>query len=227
MRRVCMACVGLAALAFAAAPAAGADLPPRYPQPYAAPAYAPIYNWTGFYFGINGGGGWGQSQWDGVDKFDISGGLIGGTIGYNAQNLGPFIVSEEFDFSWRKFNFTIPAATCMPNCNLQSNWVSTARLRFGYAIDRFMPYVTGGLSMSDFNSSAAGAPFGPANNVTFNWVAGGGVEFIIDGPWSGKVEYLYANHTRFACVVECNGPVNLGVSESIFRVGVNYRLGGW
>ena len=65
MRRVCVACVGLAALAFVAAPAAGADLPPRYPQPYAAPAYAPIYNWTGFYFGINGGGGWGRSQWDG------------------------------------------------------------------------------------------------------------------------------------------------------------------
>jgi outer membrane immunogenic protein len=79
MRRVCVACVGLAALAFAAAPAAGADLPPRYAQPYAAPAYSPIYNWTGFYFGINGGGGWGRSQWDGVDKFDISGGLIGAT----------------------------------------------------------------------------------------------------------------------------------------------------
>lgn len=229
VRTLLLAAVALAALPV---PATSGILDPAPAYPVRSFNLPPIYDWTGFYVGLSGGATWGRTKWESdpdVTQGTVTGssGLIGGTIGYNAQNLGPFIVSEEFDFSWRKFNFTIPAATCMPNCNLQSNWVSTARLRFGYAIDRFMPYVTGGLSMSDFNSSAAGAPFGPANNVTFNWVAGGGVEFIIDGPWSGKVEYLYANHTRFACVVECNGPVNLGVSESIFRVGVNYRLGGW
>ena len=35
------------------------------------PVYNPIYNWTGFYIGINGGGGWGDSQWDGVNNFDV------------------------------------------------------------------------------------------------------------------------------------------------------------
>ena len=72
MNRVVVACVGLLALAGGSATAA--DLP-RYYQP--GPAYNPIYTWTGFYLGINGGGGWGRSQWDGVDTFDVSGGQIG------------------------------------------------------------------------------------------------------------------------------------------------------
>ena len=68
MKRIFVAWLGL--MAFAGASASAADLP-RY-QPV-GPAYNPIYNWTGFYIGINGGGGWGNSQWDGINKFDVSG----------------------------------------------------------------------------------------------------------------------------------------------------------
>ena len=75
MNRVLVACVALLALAGGSATAA--DLS-RYYQP--GPAYNSIYTWTGFYVGINGGGGWGRSQWDAVDTFDLSGGLIGGTV---------------------------------------------------------------------------------------------------------------------------------------------------
>src|SRR5258708_32066975 len=78
MNRVVMGCVGL--LALAGGSAAAADLP-QYYQP--GPAYNPIYTWTGFYVGINGGGGWGRSQWDAVDTFDLSGGLIGGITRLN------------------------------------------------------------------------------------------------------------------------------------------------
>ena len=59
MKRVVAACVALLALAGGSATAA--DLSPYY-QP--GPAYNPIYTWTGFYLGINGGGGWGRSQWE-------------------------------------------------------------------------------------------------------------------------------------------------------------------
>jgi hypothetical protein len=54
-----------AALAAMTAPGAAADLArrgPYYPAP--APVYAPIFNWTGFYIGVNGGGGFGSSNWD-------------------------------------------------------------------------------------------------------------------------------------------------------------------
>ena len=82
MKRSLAAVLGLLAVA-AALPAQAADLPRG--MPYKAPAaYAPAYNWTGFYLGIQGGGAWGSSDWDGLAVSNSpSGGMIGGTAGYN------------------------------------------------------------------------------------------------------------------------------------------------
>ncbi len=65
---------------------------------------------------------------------------------------------------------------------------------------------------------------GVNNNVSFNFTAGGGVEFVVNGPWTAKAEYLFVNHYNIVCVTECNGPVNLKVNENLFRVGLNYRV---
>ena len=58
MKRVVTATIGL--LAFAAAPALAADLPVKAPP---MPP-APVWNWTGFYIGVNGGYSWGRSSRD-------------------------------------------------------------------------------------------------------------------------------------------------------------------
>ena len=60
MKKLLLATVALVALG-ATVPALAADLAAR---PYTkAPAYAaPIYNWTGFYVGVNAGGAWNQSD---------------------------------------------------------------------------------------------------------------------------------------------------------------------
>ena len=58
MKRVVTATIGL--LAFAAAPALAADLPVKAPPM----APAPVWNWTGFYIGVNGGYSWGRSSRD-------------------------------------------------------------------------------------------------------------------------------------------------------------------
>jgi outer membrane immunogenic protein len=231
----------LASAAFAAfcSPAISGvlDAPPAYPTPVATPypypakagyvAPPPAYEWTGFYVGITGGGTRGRTSWESDPDLTLgavtgSSGLVGATIGYNAQNLGPFVFGTEFDFNWRRFDFIIPATTCVMNCELKSDWFSTARIRFGYSIDRFLPYVTGGLSISDFSASIVGQPV--KNNLSFNFTAGAGVEFVIYDALRGKVEYLFVNHDNISCVVECNGPVNMRLGENVFRVGLNYRL---
>ena len=62
-------------------------MPRRQAMPAKAPPYiAPPYNWTGFYVGINGGGGFGRSDFSApfpTGSFNTSGGLVGGTLGYN------------------------------------------------------------------------------------------------------------------------------------------------
>ena len=59
-----------------------------------APMYEAPYNWTGFYIGINGGGGSSHKCWDFIDAagfataegcHDATGGTIGGQIGYRWQ----------------------------------------------------------------------------------------------------------------------------------------------
>jgi outer membrane immunogenic protein len=216
-----------AALAALSGPATSGilDSPPAYPVKSAY--MAPVYDWTGFYIGISGGATRGRASWEsdpdltsGTDTH--SSGLVGATIGYNAQNLGPLVIGTEFDFNWRRFDFAIPAATCGTICELKSDWFSTARLRFGYSIDRFLPYLTGGLSISDFESNIVGMP--TKNTLSFNFAAGAGIEFGVAGGLTGKLEYLFVNHDSIACVTECNGPVNMRLGENLFRVGLNYRL---
>ena len=73
MKRVFLASVVLMVLTGAAA---AADLPPASAPYYKAPMYAPpYYNWTGFYLGVNGGGGFGRSSWDSTGGFDLTGAL--------------------------------------------------------------------------------------------------------------------------------------------------------
>src|SRR5438105_5538161 len=132
MKRASAICIGFFAVILAWDLAAAADLSPRYQQPIVrAPAYYAGYNWTGFYLGINGGGGWGRSQWDGVDRFDVSGGLIGGTIGYNWQ-INRFVVGVEGDIDWSGIRGTT-TAFCAPGCNTRNHWLATVRGSLGYA----------------------------------------------------------------------------------------------
>jgi outer membrane immunogenic protein len=196
-----------------------------------SPAYAaaPVYDWTGLYVGINGGFASGRTHWvsdpdltSGTDSHST--GTIGGTIGYNFQTFGQWVIGEEFDFNYRRLEYNIPAATCGASCTLQSDWYATARLRAGYAIDRFLPYVTAGLSMGDFDAFSIGQPNGVNRSVSFNFTAGAGLEVALYGPLTGKIEYLYVNHSRIDCIVECSGPVHLQPADNVVRVGLNYRL---
>jgi outer membrane immunogenic protein len=222
MKRVFLALVGLAALT---GTAAAADLPPRMaPAPYyKAPAEVQVYNWTGFYIGINGGGGFGRSQWDSIgSSFDVSGGLVGGTVGYNYQ-FGQAVVGVEGDIDWADINGTTNTA-CPFGCKTTDNWLSTVRGRLGYAADRFMPFITGGAAFGDIRASTPG--FAGASNTEAGWTVGAGLEFAIAGNWTAKAEYLYVDLGKFNCGISCGAAVtdNVSFTTNIVRAGVNYRF---
>jgi outer membrane immunogenic protein len=222
MKRAGAICMGFLAIVLASGLAAAADLPPRY-QPIArAPVYAAVYNWTGFYLGINGGGGWGRSQWDGVDGFAVSGGLIGGTIGYNWQ-IGQLVIGAEGDIDWSGVGGTT-TVFCPPGCTTRNDWLATVRGRVGYAFDRFLPYLTGGLALGDINASLPGFPGGSVTHA--GWTIGAGLEVGIVANVSVKAEYLFVDLANYNCGFNCALLANGNVSfyANVFRAGLNVRF---
>jgi outer membrane immunogenic protein len=218
MKRVVLACVGIAALG---GMAAAADLPPAPAAPYyKAPVYAPAYTWSGFYIGVNGGGAWGRSDWTTTGSFDTSGGFVGGTIGYNYQ-IDQAVLGVEGDIDWADISGTSGCPT--GSCKTSDDWLSTVRGRLGYAADRFMPYVTGGLAVGDIKASVPGFAGGSATNV--GWTIGGGIEFAIAGHWTAKAEYLYVDLGNFSCGASCGAATQtVSFDANLFRGGFNYRF---
>ncbi len=220
MIRVLLTCVSAFALAGAAH---AADLPPRYPPPAVkAPVYPGYYNWTGFYIGVSGGGAFGTSGWDSTGDFDLSGGLVGGTAGYNWQT-GSWVFGLEGDVSWANIKGDTTFA-CPLGCETSNSWLGTVRGRVGYAFDRFLPYLTGGLA---FGNIEARRPFFAGNDETnFGWTIGGGLEFALMGNWTAKAEYLYVNLGDIKCGLSCSAFAtdNVSFDTHIVRGGVNYRF---
>jgi outer membrane immunogenic protein len=220
MKRFVVAFAGLMGLASAAA---AADLSPRYQQPYAkAPVYAPGFSWAGFYLGINGGGGWGRSEWTGIDKFNISGAVIGGTVGYNWQ-INQFVLGAEGDIDWSGIRGQTNTF-CAPGCETRNHWLSTVRGRLGYAFDRILPYVTAGLAIGDINATVPGFPGGSVTSA--GWTVGAGLEYAIIGNVSVKAEYLFVSLSDFNCGFNCGlaGNGNVSFYGNIGRLGLNVHF---
>ena len=218
MKKLLLAGVGLFALGVASASAA--DLPARMATK--APAYVPppLYNWSGFYVGINGGGGWGRSDFSGAfttDSFNTSGGLVGGTLGYNWQ-MNQVVLGLEGDVDWSNIRGSAPCGGT--TCEMKNEWLGTFRGRIGYTglWDRVMPYVTGGLAVGNIKADIAGV--GSSNETKAGWTVGGGVEAAIAGPWTAKVEYLYVDLGNGGTIAGSDA----SYKANIVRAGLNYRF---
>ncbi len=158
-----------------------ADLPPAAPPRAPAiyvPAVVPVYNWGGFYIGLNGGWGFasgtttstvtgtgtGLDGTTGTGSGSLNGGLAGGQIGANYQ-IDALVIGIEGDFDWsgqkRTDSFACGAA-CTVSETIKLPWIATIRGRFGYAIDRVLLYATGGVAFT--NSSDNVTATGPRND---------------------------------------------------------------
>jgi outer membrane immunogenic protein len=223
-------------MTWASAQAADLAMAPTYKAPVAAQQ---VYNWTGFYVGVNGGGAWGSqdplniitNRFDGASN-SISGGLFGGTIGAQIQ-MAHVVMGLEADLDWANIKgsslITPTIGGVGPgvafNATTNINWESTARARVGYANDNVLLYATGGLAMLGAKTTIT-TPGGVAlcTGVLANCTGtsrqvgaalGGGLEYGFTPALSAKLEYLYVS------------AVSLGVSHNNeIRAGLNYRFGG-
>jgi outer membrane immunogenic protein len=220
MRRVLVTALSL--LAIITSTSFAADLPRGMP-PAKAPVFVPGYSWTGFYAGINGGYGFGRSNWDSyATDADVNGGLVGVTAGYNWQT-GALVFGLEGDVDWSNMRGSFTNAACPTGCETKNNWLGTVRGRLGYAFDRVMPFVTGGLAVGDINATVTGLPSVSTTNA--GWTVGGGVEAAVFDNVTAKLEYLYVDLGSLNCgTASCGAPTNIDMRSNVVRAGLNLRF---
>jgi outer membrane immunogenic protein len=225
---------GIAVAAFCAAPALAADMPVKGPVYKAAPA---AFSWSGCYIGAAAGYGWGSTNHTFTDGFpalrgtDVNGGIIGGTLGCNAQT-GNWVWGIENDFSWTGFKGSDPDIQnpAFFTIGTKVRWLDTLRGRVGVANGPSLWYVTGGAAFADivdFEHSAAVSQ--DVSKTRSGWTVGAGVEWAMSDPhWSWKLEYLYVDFGNKLYPYTVVGPASerANLTENIVRIGINWR-GDW
>ncbi|HEX5507630.1 MAG TPA: outer membrane protein [Pseudolabrys sp.] len=222
MRGYLRAGVLVAAAAFmGVTTASAADLGRRQALPEKAPPYVePVYNWTGFYVGINGGGGFGHSSFTDPffsDRFNVSGGLVGGTLGYNWES-GPIVWGLEGDIDWSSIRGSADCGIAT-TCHLRNDWLGTFRGRLGYAVNQsLLPYITGGLAVGNIKNSIDFV--GSSNETKAGWTVGAGLEARISGPWTAKIEYLFVDLGHGDPILGSDAKFH----ANLVRAGLNYKF---
>jgi outer membrane immunogenic protein len=224
------------ATALISAPALAADLR-RAPPPAPVMAPTPIYNWSGFYLGIQGGFGWADLERTLVTTgttltTETSGGLLGGTIGFNWQ-AGAWVFGFEADYAWANLERSVDNCfVALVTCRSGLDTFGTARLRVGGAWGPKMIYGTGGLAFGDHFARVDDNVTGLSvrrSEFAVGWTAGGGIEWGFAPGWSLKAEALYfdLDVDRFSTVnLALVDPVGIDTRHTgvIVRGGINYRF---
>ncbi|MFZ0846011.1 MAG: outer membrane protein [Pseudolabrys sp.] len=216
------ACIAIAVILASSMAAHAADL--TRPD-YKAPAYVgPAAGWAGWYVGLNAGYGFGSANWTTPppSKFNTTGYVVGGTLGYNYQ-FGSIVLGGEGDIDFSTVKGNDGNAVCAGpggGCNTKMKYIGTARVRVGYAFDRFLPYLTAGLAYANFENS----DFNSETKSKLGWTGGIGLEYAFLGAWSAKIEYLYASFGTMTCAT-CTVPSqDIDYKVNLIRLGVNYRF---
>jgi outer membrane immunogenic protein len=186
--------LAFAALTISTISAFAADLPARtYTK---APVVTqPVYNWTGFYGGLEAGGVWANTDinytasqfgFNGAPgaaflnsgtsgRLQTAGFTGGGQLGYNYQT-GAVVWGIEGDLNYTGLSGTrfIPLNFAPVGVNItdnftqtmKSNWLATMRGRWGVTTGPVLFYATGGLAVANVSYTDFGYfPFLPSSNA--------------------------------------------------------------
>jgi outer membrane immunogenic protein len=208
-------------------------------------APGPVTVWSGFYAGVNGGGGWSQDKlgyvpgfFDGVMP---SGAFGGGQVGYNWQGprsfspftgYGSLVLGVEADLQGSDFEKR-SVDTLGDSFKAQLDYFGTLRARIGFATDRALFYTTGGFAYGGIRNDANIAGLGnfSVNTTAAGYVLGGGIETMVSPAWSMKLEYQYLNFGSNDLTNPVHGTFSShgGRVEDddfhTFRLGFNYLTG--
>jgi outer membrane immunogenic protein len=202
-----IALLGGAALSLGLVTAASAaDMAARPYTKAPPPMVVAMYDWSGFYIGINGGGGWSRKCWDitsllGVAVVpslaegchDASGGTVGGQVGYRWQ-ANAWVFGLEAQGNWADFegsNQSLLLALSSNRSKIDAFGLFTGQV--GYAFNNILFYVKGGLAVTSdkYEGFVTGTNvvFDTASETRLGGVVGVGGEFGITPNLTFAIEY--------------------------------------
>jgi len=244
MKKILVGAIGAVALSMSA-PASAADMAAR-PYTKAPPMVAPIYDWTGFYIGANGG--WGQSRncWDFVGAAGVvtadgcrerSGGLIGGQVGYRWQAsqwvFGLEAQGDWADLSSQRVSLINPAFST----RTKTDGIGLFTGQIGYSWNASLLYVKGGAAVTSNRFSIlgtlSGAELAAASATRWGGTVGVGWEYGFAPNWSAGIEYDHlfmgnANNSFSVANLIVAGALNrINQDVDMVTLRVNYRFGGY
>jgi outer membrane immunogenic protein len=193
---------------------------------------------------------------NGAARDNVNGLIGGGQLGYNWQ-MSRWVAGLEGDFQGSRevgfANFVCLGCGDGPS-NLTSTltqhlaWFGTVRGRAGILVTpAVLLYGTGGLAYGEVDTAGSisgptlqgpgSAVFPNLTSTRVGWTAGAGIEGVIGGNWTAKLEYLYmdlgtAGFGPLATNILVPVRTNAGVSysshftDNIQRVGINYKFDG-
>jgi len=244
MKKLSVVAIGIAALGFTSS-AFAADMAAR---PYKAPppVIAPIYNWSGFYIGANGGWGNSHNCWDFVGPGgvvfvdacrDASGGVVGGQLGYRWQT-GQFVFGLEAQGDWADLSASrVSLINPAFSTRTRVDAIGLFTGQIGYAWNAALLYLKGGAAVTDNRydifTTLGGLNVASADATRWGAAVGVGFEYGFAPNWSVGVEYdhLFMGHANNSfsivnpIVAGAFNRVNQDVDMVTLRL--NYRFGGW
>jgi outer membrane immunogenic protein len=223
----------------AAVPALAADLPARV-YTKAPPVVAAAYDWSGFYAGINGGGGWAHSCWSVVGGLsegchNADGGTVGGQLGYRWQ-MGPIVFGVEAQGNWADISGSNVSQLFLADRNqtkIDAFGLFTGQV--GYSWNNVLLYAKGGAAVVDDKYTVFGIPSGlqlaTASETRWGGVIGAGFEYGFAPNWSAGLEYDHIflgtnGNTLVTPVGALFNAENIKQDVDLFTARVNYRFGG-
>ena len=212
MRRLAIIGAGLVSVVVFGGVASAADLPAKvYTK---APPVVPIYNWSGFYVGFNGGGASSHNCWDLTGALfpagfvpvnpavpegchNATGGLVGGHAGYRWQ-ASNWVFGVEAQGDWANLKgsnigvlTTVSGSTVTNQTKIDAVGLFTGQI--GYAWNDVLWYAKGGAALTDNNwsgiATATGVTRARATETRWGGAVGTGLEFGFAPGWSVAVEY--------------------------------------
>jgi outer membrane immunogenic protein len=217
MKRILFTTAALGVLGLMS-PALGADLPAYSKAPVVA---TPLYDWSGFYVGVFGGGGFGNHNLNNAQSGNI-------VFGVEADGFWSGIKGSDAT----QFNQgTLPIAAIDAT---KLRYGATIRARGGIAVDRLLLFFDGGWALGSLlhTNTAPGIGVDSFTVHRSGIAAGGGIAYAITNNLIGKFEYRYYDFGRFVRpglpTLTANGqlPYTVDSTYSVVTLGLDYKFGG-